>query len=141
MRRTCLLMSAIGVLALAGCPAPTAPHQIAIGGGGGGVRRLVFLSQPLTSHVFPAFLNNVRVAVEDSVTGAIDTTASGGVTVALGTVATAGAILSGTVTVSLSAGVSSFSDLSINLTGTGYTLTAASSGFAIITSQAFDIIP
>src|SRR5256884_3094006 len=33
------------------------------------------------------------------------------------------------------------SDLSLNKTATGYTLTASASGFAPVTSTAFDIIP
>src|SRR5207302_782897 len=38
-------------------------------------------------------------------------------------------------------GVATFFDLSLNKTGTGYTLTASASGFAPVTSTAFDIIP
>src|SRR5207245_6851449 len=38
-------------------------------------------------------------------------------------------------------GVATFGDLSVNKTGTGYTLTAAASGFAPVTSTAFDIVP
>src|SRR5207249_10186459 len=38
-------------------------------------------------------------------------------------------------------GVATFCDLSLNKTGTGYTLTASASGFAPVTSTAFDIIP
>jgi hypothetical protein len=37
--------------------------------------------------------------------------------------------------------VSTFSDLTVNLVGTGYTLTATSSGFTTVTSGSFDIIP
>src|SRR5437016_13464224 len=38
-------------------------------------------------------------------------------------------------------GVATFSDLTINKPGSGYTLTAAASGFAPVTSSAFDITP
>src|SRR5204862_7419932 len=65
---------------------------------------------------------------------------TGSVTVALGTNA-GGAILSGTTAVAAVSGVATFFDLSLNKTGTGYTLTASASGFAPVTSTAFDIIP
>src|SRR5207244_11622246 len=38
-------------------------------------------------------------------------------------------------------GVATFYDLSLNKTGTGYTLTASGSGFAPVTSAPFDITP
>src|SRR5207253_2500816 len=38
-------------------------------------------------------------------------------------------------------GVATFFDLSLNKTGTGYTLTASATGFTPVTSTAFDIIP
>jgi hypothetical protein len=140
MRRARLFLTAIGALIVAGCPSATAPHQVGIGGGGGGGRILVFLVQPQTSQVFPAFINNVQVEVRDSVTGVRDTTATGGVTVALGSNPGA-TTLQGTTTVAFVSGVSTFTDLSISVVASGYTLTAASSGLATITSLPFDITP
>lgn len=140
MRRARLFVTGIGALILAGCPSATAPHQVGIGGGGGGGRILAFVSQPLTSHAFPGFINTVQVEVRDSVTGVRDTTATGGVTLALGS-NPSGATLSGTLSLSFVSGLTTFTDLNINFTGTGYTLTAASSGLTTITSQFFDIIP
>src|SRR5256884_1046589 len=52
-----------------------------------------------------------------------------------------GATLSGTTPVAAVSGVATFFDLSLNKTGTGYTLTASASGFAPVTSAAFDITP
>src|SRR5207245_1555402 len=52
-----------------------------------------------------------------------------------------GATLSGTTPVAAVSGVATFFDLSLNKTGTGYTLTASASGFAPVTSTAFDITP
>src|SRR6185436_4100205 len=52
-----------------------------------------------------------------------------------------GATLSGTTPVSAASGVATFFDLSLNKTGTGYTLTASASGLAPVTSTAFDITP
>jgi len=63
---------------------------------------------------------------------------TGSVTVALGT-NPGGAILSGTTPVAAVGGVATFF-LSLNRTGTGYTLTASASGFTPVTSTPFDII-
>ena len=66
------------------------------------------------------------------------TTFSGPVTVAIGT-NPSGGTLSGTLTVSASSGVATFSGLSIDNVGTGYTLTAASAGLTSATSTAFNV--
>lgn len=137
MRSVRLLVTGIGALILAGCPGPTAPRQIGIGGGGGGARLLVFLVEPTSANAGAFITPAVQVAVEDTL-GVIDTTATGGVTLALGTNPT-GATLSGTTTVTFTAGVSVFNDLTVNLPGTGYALTAASAGFTTITSTTFNI--
>jgi hypothetical protein len=52
-----------------------------------------------------------------------------------------GLALSGTVTVSAVKGVAVFSDVSINLAGTGFRLTATSGGLASATSATFNISP
>ena len=53
---------------------------------------------------------------------------------------TTGAVLSGTKTVTVAAGVATFSTININLVGTGYTLTATSSpAYATPTSSSFNI--
>src|SRR5207248_10936116 len=52
-----------------------------------------------------------------------------------------GATLSGTTPVAAVGGVATFVDLSLSKTATGYTLTASASGFAPVTSTAFDITP
>jgi adhesin/invasin len=51
-----------------------------------------------------------------------------------------GAVLSGTVTVQAVGGVSAFLDLSIDLAGVGYSLTAATAGLAQDISAEFDVI-
>src|SRR5512146_2774641 len=112
MRRARLFVTGIGALILAGCPSATAPHQVGIGGGGGGGRILVFLVQPVTSHVSPAFINNVQVEVRDSITGVRDTFATGGVTLALGSNPTVTTLL-GALTQPFVSGVSTFTDLQI----------------------------
>lgn len=137
MRRVRLVVIGIGALMLAGCPAPTAPRQIGVGGGGGGARLLVFLVQPSSANAGATITPAVQVAIEDTL-GVIDTTATGGVTIALGA-NPSGGVLSGTTTVAFSAGVSIFNDLSVNTPGQNYTLTAASSGLTTITSVTFNI--
>ncbi|MGD0020639.1 MAG: hypothetical protein ABSD62_15470, partial [Candidatus Limnocylindrales bacterium] len=66
-------------------------------------------------------------------------TSSATVTIAIGT-NPGGGTLSGTTSVAAVAGVATFSNLSINLPGTGYTLSATSTGLTSATSSAFDII-
>ena len=68
---------------------------------------------------------------------------AGTITVAMGTNAGgAGSVLSGTKVHAAVAGVATFNDLSINNTGTGYTLTAVgtSPALALIGSAAFNIL-
>src|SRR5256885_11978980 len=52
-----------------------------------------------------------------------------------------GGALGGSTPVAAVSGVATFFDLSLNKTGTAYTLTASASGFTAVTSTAFDIIP
>src|SRR5205807_91580 len=72
--------------------------------------------------------------------GNVATGFTGAVTVALGSNA-GGSTLSGTTAVAAAGGVATFFDLSVNKTGTGYTLTASASGVTSVTSTPFDIIP
>src|SRR5437867_9912807 len=65
---------------------------------------------------------------------------TGSITVALGN-NQGGSTLSGTTTTAAVNGVATFVDLSLNKTGTGYTLTASASGFSPGPSTAFDITP
>jgi hypothetical protein len=52
-----------------------------------------------------------------------------------------GSTLGGTVTQNTVNGVATFSNLTLNKTGTGYTLTASSPGLTSATSSAFNILP
>jgi len=61
------------------------------------------------------------------------------VTIAIKTNPGAGT-LSGTLTVAAASGVATFTDLSINNIGTGYTLTATSGGLTSATSSTFNIM-
>lgn len=93
------------------------------GGGTGGV---VWAQQPV-------------VEAHDS-GGAIDTSFNGSVTAEITTgTGTMGASLLGTVTVTASNGVADFTDLAVDLAGTGYTLDFTSGSLNPATSNAFDI--
>ncbi|HEY2640787.1 MAG TPA: hypothetical protein VGI66_13015 [Streptosporangiaceae bacterium] len=105
---------------------------------------LAFLKQPngtavgapITTEVGPGG-SPVSVEVLDGA-GHLLTTSTAAVTVAIGSNPGSGT-LSGTTTVDASAGVASFPDLSINQTGTGYSLVATSTGITSATSTYFDI--
>src|SRR5207237_482055 len=81
----------------------------------------------------------LQVQVQDAFSNVV-TSSSANVTVAIGTNPSAGT-LSGTLTVAASAGVATFSNLSIDKSGNGYTLTAASGALTGATSSGFNISP
>src|SRR5207248_780225 len=87
---------------------------------------LAFNVQPSTTVAGVVIAPAVTVRVLDQF-GNLATGDSSNVTVAIGTNA-GGGTLSGTATVAASSGIATFSTLSINKTGTGYTLTAADGG-------------
>src|SRR2546425_4450636 len=96
----------------------------------------LFRSTTVANHqISPA----VKVRALDAF-GNVATGFTGAVTVALGSNA-GGSTLSGTTAVAAAGGVATFFDLSVNKTGTGYTLTASASGVTSVTSTPFDIIP
>src|SRR5262249_37220277 len=101
--------------------------------------RLIFSVNPQGAQANTPFATQPVVTAQ-SAPGLTYTSFNGPVTLAIksGT-GTAGATLGGTVTVNAVNGVASFSGLSINKAGTGYKLTAASSGLSIGESSAFDI--
>ncbi len=75
----------------------------------------------------------LQASIEDAY-GNVVTTASGSVSVAFASNPT-GAKLGGTLTVTASSGVASFTNLTINKTGSGYTLQVSSSGLTSATSN------
>src|SRR5947199_184640 len=99
--------------------------------------KLVFTVQPSNAAAGAAITPAVQVAVQDA-QGNTVTTATTSITVAIGTNPASGT-LSGTTTVAAVNGVATFSNLSINKTGTGYTLTASATGLTGATSSAFNI--
>src|SRR5205807_1063690 len=101
----------------------------------GTATQLVFSVQPSTTTAGAAITPAVQVTAQDA-SGNTATGFTGNVTVAIGTNPGSGT-LAGTATVAAIAGVATFANLSIDKTGTGYTLTATGAGSA--TSSAFNI--
>src|SRR5437870_4721392 len=103
----------------------------------GAARQLAFTVQPVTSTAAVALAPAVQVSVLDA-SGNLVPAFTGNVGVTLGN-NPGGSTLGGTTPVAAVSGVATFFDLSVNKTGTGYTLTASATGFAPVTSTAFDI--
>lgn len=104
----------------------------------GAASKLVFSVQPGNSTSGAPVTPAVQVTVQDALSNTV-TTATNGITIALGANPSAGT-LSGTKTVNAVNGVATFSDLSIDRAGSGYTLTASASGLTGAASVPFDII-
>src|SRR5579871_6118266 len=85
-----------------------------------------FISPAVTIQVFDSFNNVVSWDRTDTVTMSLGNNAGGGT-------------LNGTISVLVNNGIATFSDLSINKAGNGYTLVASSGSLANITSAAFNI--
>src|SRR5207244_4243096 len=100
----------------------------------GGTTTVAAVNGVANGHSSPA----VKVQALDAF-GNVATGFTGAVAIALGS-NPGGSTLSGTTPVAAVSGVATFF-VSLNKTGTGYTLTASGGGFAPVTSTAFDIIP
>ena len=103
----------------------------------GTATKLVFVQQPSNVVAGTSIAPAVTVAIEDA-QGNIVTNATNQVSIGIGTNAGSGS-LSGGAAVSPASGVATFSNLSINNAGNGYTLTASATGFTTITSTAFNV--
>ncbi|MEY2568683.1 MAG: hypothetical protein QOE35_3212, partial [Actinomycetota bacterium] len=106
---------------------PAAAHHLAFG------------VQPTNTTAGQAISPAVTVRILDQFDNLV-TTNTDNITVAIGT-NPGGGTLSGTKTVAAVGGVGTFSTLSIEKTGTGYTLTATSGSLTGATSSAFNITP
>jgi 5-hydroxyisourate hydrolase-like protein (transthyretin family) len=98
---------------------------------------LAFVQQPAQTAAGASISPAVTVKVLDT-NGILYTGSNASVTIAIGT-NPSGGTLSGTLTQSAVNGVATFSNLSINKDGTGYTLTATSGTLSSATSNAFNI--
>jgi hypothetical protein len=99
--------------------------------------QLVFTTAPQNVTAGSAITPAVQVSAMDGF-GNVNTSFTGAVTIALGS-NPGGGVLSGTLTANAAAGVATFSDLSINKAGSGYTLAASSPGLVAATSTAFNV--
>src|SRR5206468_7543321 len=104
----------------------------------GSPTNLVFTTQPGNSATATAITGPPTVAVRDS-SGNTVTSSTASITIAIGT-NPSGGVLSGTKTKNASGGLATFSDLSIDKTGTAYTLTVSSSGLTGAPSSAFNVL-
>jgi autotransporter-associated beta strand protein len=104
----------------------------------GTASKLVFAVQPGNATAGSTIAPAVQVAVTDA-SGNVVTSNSSSVTVAVGSNA-GGGTLGGMATVAASSGLATFSNLSINKSGSGYTLTAADGALTPGTSTAFNIV-
>ena len=105
----------------------------------GTAAQLAFTTQPSATGTSNTALTTQPVVTAQDAGGNTVTTSSDSITLAIGTNGGPGGTLSGTVTLAATNGVATFSGLSINKAGTGYTLTAASTGLTGATSSAFNV--
>src|SRR5439155_1725373 len=105
----------------------------------GSATQLAITVQPTNTAAGASITPAVQVTAQDGL-GNTDPTFTGNVTVALGA-NPGGGTLAGTASVAAVSGVATFSNLSINKAGSGYTLTAAATGPAGMTSTPFDVSP
>ncbi|MEI6675227.1 MAG: invasin domain 3-containing protein [Verrucomicrobiota bacterium] len=102
----------------------------------GAASQLAFATQPATAVHNATITPAVTVRIEDPYGNLVNSSAN--VTMGIGN-NPAGGTLAGTQTVAASAGTATFSTLSINNAGIGYTLAASSGSLTADTSSAFDI--
>jgi hypothetical protein len=130
----------IGYTLSASATGPTGASSTAFNIVVGAASQLVFTVQPAASTTAGATITpTIQVTAQDAAGNTVPTF-SGSVTVAIASgTGTSGAVLSGTLTVGAVNGLASFSTLSINKSGTGYRLTATSTGVSAGTSATFVI--
>ncbi len=102
-----------------------------------GTQMLVFTTEP-PSTVANSTTFSVAVSLEDSSGNVLTSDNTTQITLKIGS-NPAGGTLSGTLTVTVVNGVATFSDLSIDNIGTGYTLTASAPGLSDVDSDPFDV--
>ena len=115
----------------------SAPSSVTIASTTGASSKLVFTAEPSNVAAGNSIAPAVTVSVEDS-SGNVVTTANNTITIAIGTNPSTGT-LAGTFAVGAVNGVATFSNLSINKVGTGYTLTANATGLLTAASTPFNV--
>ncbi|MDQ6671259.1 MAG: pilus assembly protein, partial [Chloroflexota bacterium] len=106
----------------------------------GAASKLAFWVQPSNTRAGASISPGVQVTVQDALGNTVPgSTASVGLTIGTNPATNPPGTLSGTTTVNAANGVATFSNLSIDMAGVGYTLIASSSGLASATSASFTI--
>lgn len=105
----------------------------------GAASRLVFLQQPSTVAPNTPISPAVKVEVLDAYNNVVTTDNSDVVTIALAS-NPGSALLSGTLSATVSGGVATFGNLSLNKAGNGYTLSAKSGALTAATSSSFNVV-
>jgi hypothetical protein len=106
----------------------------------GAANKLAYGVQPSNTVAGASISPAVTVTVQDQFGNTVTSNTSS-ITLAIGTNPPGNGTLSGTLTVAAVAGVATFSTLSINKTGTGYTLAASDGSLTVATSSTFNITP
>ena len=101
--------------------------------------RVVFLTVPANTSVNNPIPGGVAIGVVDG-TGTVRTDATSSVVITIGN-NPGGAALSGTTTVNAVNGIATFDNLTLDKSGTAYTLVANSTGLKPDTSDAFNVTP
>jgi len=118
--------------------AVSAPFDVG-SGGPGPATRLGVVTQPSAVTAGAAITPAVQIAVQDA-NGVTVTTSTANVTVAItGGTGTAGAVLGGTLTQAAVNGIATFNNLSLDKSGTGYTVTGSSTGLTNAVTAAFNV--
>jgi hypothetical protein len=130
MARNCGSLVLAALLCAAGCNNSSSGHKAAA---------LAFFVQPMSAQAGAAIAPTVEVEVQDS-GGTRVTSDVYSITLSIANNA-GGGTLSGTLTVDTVDGVASFPGISIEKTGTGYTLSAADTSLTPATSAPFNITP
>ena len=100
--------------------------------------KLAFSAQPGNAAA-GATIPTVRVVIQDATGATVTTDNTTQVTVAIGTNAGPGGVLGGLATVSVVAGIATFTDLSIPQAGAGYSLVSTATALTAATSANFNI--
>lgn len=132
---------AISLFTLVGCAADSGGGSSGSGGTQAGpATKLALSQQPAGATATNPFASQPRVEIQDAagirVSSDNTTQVTVGITSATGT---GGAVLSGTLVQTAFNGVVNFSGLSIDLAGSGYTLTFTATGLTSAVSNAFDV--
>jgi regulator of chromosome condensation (RCC1) repeat-containing protein/Regulator of Chromosome Condensation (RCC1) repeat protein len=126
------------LITIAGINATTAQAVTLTGQAGPGpAAKLVFQVQPTSDTAGTVITPAIQVALQDAVGNRLNT-ATNSVTLAIGT-NSGGGTLSGTSTVAAVGGVATFSTLSVDKGGNGYTLVASAPGLTGTSSTPFNV--